>query len=73
MPNFKPKTEKKIKYVKNTKLTLDNKHKEKMLEFKNIKSNIIPNLKKKINTIISKLNCETDKNNICEFKYQIKV
>ena len=47
MPNFKPKTEKKIKYVKNTKLTLDNKHKEKMLEFKNIKSNVIPNLKKK--------------------------
>ena len=72
MPNFKPKTEKKIKYVKNTKLTLDNKHKEKMLEFKNIKSNVITNLKKKINNIISKLNCESDKNKIADFKYQIK-
>ena len=35
MPNFKPKSEKKIKYAKNNKIT-DNKHQEKMKEFLNI-------------------------------------
>ena len=37
MPNFKPKPQKKLKYVKKNKVTLDNKHTEIMTEFKNIK------------------------------------
>ena len=48
MPNFKPKSEKKIKYTKNNKITLDNKHREKMDEFLNIKEKIIPKLKKQL-------------------------
>ena len=64
MPNFKPKSEKKMKYTKNNKITLDNKHKEKMNEFQNIKQKIIPKLKKQLNILISKLNTETNKNKI---------
>jgi len=50
MPNFKPKTAKKIKFNKK-KITLDNTHKEKMYEFENIKNTIIPNFNKKINSL----------------------
>ena len=42
MPNFKPKKMKKIKKKGKIKITLDKKHKEKMLEFQNIKENLIP-------------------------------
>ena len=72
MPNFKPKSEKKIRYTKNNKITLDNKHKEKMNEFLNIKEKIIPNYKKQLNILISKLNTETNKNKINEINFQIK-
>ena len=72
MPNFKPKSEKKIKYAKNNKITLDNKHQEKMKEFLNIKKNIIPKLKKQLNLQLSKLNTETNKNKINEINFQIK-
>ena len=37
MPNFKPKKLKKIKKKGKIKITLDKKHREKMLEFQNIK------------------------------------
>ena len=47
MPNFKPKANKKIKIDKKSTITLDSKHNEKMLEFHNIKENIIPDLLKK--------------------------
>ena len=50
MPNFKPKTAKKIKFNKK-KITLDNTHKEKMYEFENIKNTIIPNFNKQINSL----------------------
>ena len=40
MPNFKPKANKKLKFNKKTKITLDNTHREKMEEIKNIKSTI---------------------------------
>ena len=46
MPNFKPKSEKKIKYAKNNKITLDNKHQEKMKEFLNIKKKYYSKIKK---------------------------
>ena len=48
MPNFKPKNLKKIKNKGKNKITLDKKHQEKMLEFKNIKKNVIPNFNKEI-------------------------
>ena len=72
MPNFKPKSVKKIKYVKNNKLTLDNKHKEKMEEFKNIKKNIIPKQRKQLNILVSKLNIEKNTNKIREIQFEIK-
>ena len=72
MPNFKPKSEKKIKYIKNNKLTLDNKHKEKMLEFQNIKNNIIPEYKKQLNKLYSKLNTTDNNTVINDIKYEIK-
>ena len=52
MPNFKPKTTKKIKFNKK-KITLDKTHKEKMFEFGNIKNTIIPNYNKNI-TLLKK-------------------
>ena len=47
MPNFKPKAKKKIKMNKNTLITLDNKHNEKMTTFDEIENVIIPKLQKK--------------------------
>ena len=46
MPNFKPKAKKKFKMDKNTLITLDNKHNEKMNSFQQIEQDIIPTLKK---------------------------
>tara|TARA_B100001250_G_C19706420_1_gene747156 strand:- start:23 stop:1135 length:1113 start_codon:yes stop_codon:yes gene_type:complete len=51
MPNFKPKTKKKIKGSSKKSLTLDNKHTEKMIEFDNNKNIEIPKLKEKIKEI----------------------
>jgi hypothetical protein len=45
MPNFKPKSNKKIKYNKKTAVTLDTKHKEFLNEFAKDENNIMPDLK----------------------------
>jgi len=55
MPNFKPKSGKKIKINKHSIMTLDNKHNEKMTEFNNIHNNTIPNLKKQKRKLKNKL------------------
>tara|TARA_Y100000389_G_scaffold163931_1_gene167415 strand:+ start:433 stop:1548 length:1116 start_codon:yes stop_codon:yes gene_type:complete len=51
MPNFKPKANKKISKHNTTKNTLDNKHNEKMKEFKKIEEIDLPSLKKIKNDI----------------------
>jgi ribosomal protein L37AE/L43A len=58
MPNFKPKAKKKIKVSKNATVTVDNKHQEKMDEFKNLEENIIPSLKIKQKKLKKKLKYE---------------
>ena len=45
MPNFKPKTNKKIKFNKKASITLDTKHKEFINEFTKDECNTIPELK----------------------------
>ena len=45
MPNFKPKSNKKIKYNKKSAITLDTKHKEFLNEFSKDENNRIPELK----------------------------
>ena len=68
MPNFKPKTKKKIKGFSKKSLTLDNKHTEKMKEFQNNKNVKIPKLKEKIKTIKEKIKNE----NVLEKKLDLK-
>ena len=46
MPNFKPKSKKKIKAISKSNITLDSKHNEKIDEFENIKTVLIPQLHK---------------------------
>ena len=72
MPNFKPKAEKKIKYNKNTKITLDKKHYEKMSEFENIKNNVIPTIKKEIAKLKRKLKKCNEKYKINDITLKIK-
>lgn len=48
MPNFKPKNQKKLAVNKHSITTLDNKHDEKMKEFKEISEKRLPDLKTKI-------------------------
>ena len=55
MPNFKPKSGKKIKINKHSIMTLDNKHNEKMTEFNNIQNNTIPKLKARKKKLKKKL------------------
>jgi hypothetical protein len=55
MPNFKPKSNKKIKFNKKSSITIDNKHKEFLNEFSKDENNIIPNLKIEIYEIKQKL------------------
>ena len=55
MPNFKPKTNKKIKFNKKTAITLDTKHKEFLNEFNKDDNNRIPELKFERNEIKQKL------------------
>tara|TARA_X000000368_G_scaffold374179_1_gene325687 strand:- start:1441 stop:2577 length:1137 start_codon:yes stop_codon:yes gene_type:complete len=55
MPNFKPKSGKKIKINKHSIMTLDNKHNQKMTEFNTIDNNTIPNLKKQKRKLKNKL------------------
>ena len=60
MPNFKPKSKKKIKMDENSIITLDNKHNEKMKNFKEINTRIIPILRKKRRKLKKKMKKETD-------------
>jgi hypothetical protein len=60
MPNFKPKTNKKIKFNKKSAVTLDAKHKEFLNEFNKDDSNKIPELKFERKEIRQKL---IDENN----------
>ena len=55
MPNFKPKTNKKIKFNKKSVITLDTKHKEFLNEFNKDDNNSIPELKFERNEIKQKL------------------
>ena len=55
MPNFKPKTNKKIKFNKKSVITLDTKHKEFLNEFNKDDNNRIPELKFERNEIKQKL------------------
>jgi len=61
MPNFKPKTNKKIKFNKKTATTLDAKHKEFLNEFNKDDNNKIPELKFERNEIRQKIQNESDK------------
>ena len=61
MPNFKPKTNKKIKFNKKTAITLDAKHKEFLNEFNKDDNNKIPELKFERNEIREKLQNESEK------------
>ena len=58
MPNFKPKASKKITINNKSIVTLDSKHNEKMQEFENITTKIIPELKKEKKEIKEKLKGE---------------
>ena len=51
MPNFKPKSKKKIKANSKSNITLDSKHSEKIDEFKKIKEIILPDLIKEKNNL----------------------
>jgi hypothetical protein len=56
MPNFKPKSNKKIKFNKKTSITLDTKHKEFLNEFNKDENSLIPELKLERHEIKQKLN-----------------
>ena len=58
MPNFKPKTAKKIKFNKKTSITLDSKHNEFVNEFVKDEYNDIPNFKLERRELINNLNTE---------------
>jgi hypothetical protein len=72
MPNFKPKAKKKIKMDKNTLITLDNKHNEKMTFFENLKTTVIPGLKLKKEQLTKEFKIETDLEKKLEIKDKIK-
>lgn len=55
MPNFKPKNQKKLAVNKHSITTLDNKHDEKMKEFKQITEKSVPSLKATIKQIKRRL------------------
>ena len=59
MPAFKPKATKKIVCSSKNNVTVDNKHQEMMDNFKEIESNIIPNLKKQKKEVKEKIKKET--------------
>ena len=60
MPNFKPKSIKKIKFNKKTAVTLDTKHKEFLTEFTNDETDVIPELKAERHELKTKLLNEYD-------------
>ena len=55
MPSFKPKTNKKIVMDEKSSITLDSKHRELQMEFKEIEDTIIPELKTKKQSLKNKL------------------
>jgi len=80
MPNFKPKTSKKIKFNKKQSVTLDAKHREILNDFNTEKTDTIPSLKNEIFQLKKKLHCENItteqrfdmQDNIEELEKQIK-
>jgi hypothetical protein len=60
MPNFKPKSAKKIKYNKKSSITLDTKHKEFLNEFSKDENNTIPDLKLNKTELKKQLEVEKD-------------
>ena len=60
MPNFKPKSNKKIKYNKKSAVTLDTKHKEFLNEFAKDENNVMPDLKIERQELREKLKNEHD-------------
>ena len=68
MPNFKPKTNKKIKFNKKSSITLDAKHKEFLNEFSKDDNNRIPQLKIERNEIKQKL---LEENNIVTLEQRL--
>lgn len=72
MPNFKPKTKKKIKGSSKNNLTLDSKHTEQMKKFKNNKNVKIPKLQNEIKDIKQKLHNNNSLENIMDLKDKIK-
>ena len=60
MPNFKPKSKKKINVPKKKNITLDSKHKELVSKFENYKNVLIPNLKNEIKILKLNIKTETD-------------
>ena len=72
MPNFKPKANKKIKVSKKSTITLDNKHNQKMNEFKTIQEKTIPDLLKKKKLLKKKLKKTTNIEEILNIKDEIK-
>ena len=60
MPNFKPKSIKKIKFNKKTAVTLDTKHNEFLTEFLNDETDLIPELKAERFALKTKLLTEYD-------------
>jgi len=60
MPNFKPRSNKKLKYNKKSSITLDIKHKEFLNEFSKDEQNVIPDLKIERQELREKIKTETD-------------
>jgi len=73
MPNFKPKTSKKIKICRKYTTTLDGKHKEFVNEFIKNENEIIPQLKNEKNELLLKLqkNKKMNIENVMEIKDRI--
>jgi hypothetical protein len=61
MPNFKPKSNKKIKFNKKSSITLDTKHKEFLNEFSKDEHNVIPDLKIERQELREKLKSDVNK------------
>ena len=72
MPNFKPKTNKKIKINKRKQITLDSKHNEMMKKFSNIENIKIPNLNDKIMEIENKIKNENSLETKLELEDELK-
>ncbi len=72
MPNFKPKAKKKIKLDKNTLITLDNKHNEKMEYFLKLEQETIPKLEKEKEQLKTMFKEETELEKKLEIKDMIR-